>query len=239
MATFTLPAARLPGLALKSLLALGLHGAMLYWTLHAMPGLAVLPQTVPKPIQVALIVEPISVPIAAPVTPPRPLPNTAPAVQPVVRHARATAKPLPHSTPKSAPIPAPVTLLASTSSAAAMATTMAPAALAAPVAAVAVATPAPPTLEPARFNAGYLNNPAPNYPLFSRRNREQGTVLLSVRVSAQGKAEQVQVKRSSGFVRLDAAAVEVVREWRFVPAQRGPEAVAASVVVPMVFRLDS
>jgi protein TonB len=103
----------------------------------------------------------------------------------------------------------------------------------------ATAAAAAPALESARFDADYLNNPAPTYPVFSRRNREQGTVLLNVRVSAQGQAEQVQLKRSSGFSRLDEAALAAVQQWRFVPARRGEATVAASVVVPVTFRLAS
>jgi protein TonB len=63
-------------------------------------------------------------------------------------------------------------------------------------------------------------------------------VLLNVRVSAQGVAEQVQIAKSSGFPRLDEAAREAVRRWRFVPARRGDEAIAANVIVPIVFQMD-
>jgi protein TonB len=89
-----------------------------------------------------------------------------------------------------------------------------------------------------RFDAAYLRNPAPSYPPISRRLGEAGTVLLRVRVTAQGASERVQVARSSGFPRLDQAASEAVRSWRFVPARRGEEAVTAEVLVPIVFRLD-
>ena len=91
----------------------------------------------------------------------------------------------------------------------------------------------------ARFDADYLNNPAPAYSLLSRRQGESGKVLLLVQVTAQGAAAQVEIKQSSGFPRLDEAALNAVRKWRFVPARRGDEAVAASVVVPITFRLDS
>ena len=55
----------------------------------------------------------------------------------------------------------------------------------------AAAEPAP--VSAARFDADYLHNPAPAYPAMSRRNGEEGRVQLSVRVSAQGRAEQVDV----------------------------------------------
>jgi protein TonB len=94
------------------------------------------------------------------------------------------------------------------------------------------------TVTAPRFDAAYLQNPAPSYPLLSRRLGEAGKVLLRVQVTAHGTAERVQVAQSCGFSRLDEAAVEAVRKWRFVPARRGEEAVAAEVLVPIVFRLD-
>ena len=47
----------------------------------------------------------------------------------------------------------------------------------------------------------------------------------------------VDLQRSSGYTRLDEAAQQAVRAWRFVPARRGDEAVPAWVVVPIEFTL--
>jgi protein TonB len=105
-------------------------------------------------------------------------------------------------------------------------------------AAPAVATPAVVPVTAARFDADYLHNPKPVYPPFSRRVGEEGKVLLKVRVSAQGGALDVAVSRSSGFPRLDSAAVDAVARWRFVPARRGDEPVESSVIVPISFTLD-
>ena len=91
---------------------------------------------------------------------------------------------------------------------------------------------------PPRFDAAYLDNPAPGYPSLSRRHHEEGRVLLRVLVGADGRAESVDVAASSGFERLDHAAQEAVRRWRFVPARRGDGAVAAYVNVPVAFSLD-
>ncbi|WP_300452496.1 TonB family protein [Accumulibacter sp.] len=102
--------------------------------------------------------------------------------------------------------------------------------------------PAAPTPGPgsaARFDADYLHNPQPVYPIASRRLGEEGRVLLRVRVSAQGWPAEVDVKQSSGFPRLDQAARAAVQRWRFVPARQGTEAVEASVLVPLQFTLDS
>jgi protein TonB len=93
-----------------------------------------------------------------------------------------------------------------------------------------------PALTAARFDADYLHNPAPAYPAQSRRLKEEGTVLLLVRVSVEGAALSVEIRNSSGFERLDEAGLQAVRQWRFVPAKRGSENVAASVLVPIQFK---
>ncbi len=101
------------------------------------------------------------------------------------------------------------------------------------------AAPAPPApLVAARFDADYLHNPKPVYPPLSRRQGEEGKVLLKVRVSAKGDALDVALAKSSGFPRLDNAAIDAVSRWRFVPAKRGDETVDSSVVVPITFALE-
>lgn len=87
------------------------------------------------------------------------------------------------------------------------------------------------------FNAGYLHNPPPKYPPVSRRLGEQGRILLRVMVSADGAAVSVALQASSGSSRLDEAALDAVRQWRFISAKRGGQAVSASVVVPIKFSL--
>lgn len=98
---------------------------------------------------------------------------------------------------------------------------------------------APVAVTAARFDADYLHNPKPVYPHASRRLGEQGKVLLRVFVSAAGLAEKVEIKLGSGFARLDQAAEEAVSRWRFVPAKRGEQAIAAWVQVPIIFQLES
>ena len=62
-----------------------------------------------------------------------------------------------------------------------------------------------------------LRRVKPSYPSLSRRKGEQGSVTLEVLVKADGSAGTVTVKTSSGFSRLDKAAVNAVRRWRFEP----------------------
>jgi protein TonB len=82
---------------------------------------------------------------------------------------------------------------------------------------------------------GYQHRPS--YPASARRLGVQGTTLLSVFVTADGRVGEVQVRQSAGHRDLDQAAVEAVRRWRFEPARRGTEAVAVWVTLPVEFRL--
>lgn len=88
-----------------------------------------------------------------------------------------------------------------------------------------------------RFDADYLNNPPPPYPALSRRLGEQGSVMLRVQIRDDGIPAEVTIHRSSGSPRLDRAALEAVRQWRFT-VRRGGMAVAAPVLVPISFTLQ-
>ncbi len=94
-------------------------------------------------------------------------------------------------------------------------------------------------ITPPVFDAAYLHNPPPVYPRVARRLKQEGTVELRVRVSPEGTAAELAVARSSGVPVLDSAALDAVRRWRFVPAQRGDKAVEAWVIVPVQFTLES
>ena len=98
-------------------------------------------------------------------------------------------------------------------------------------------SPVPVEISQPRFDAGYLKNPAPAYPPMSRRLGDEGRVVLRVLVEADGRPGEVTIKTSSGFPRLDQAAEDAVRRWKFVPARQGDEAVRAAVLVPIVFNL--
>jgi protein TonB len=81
-------------------------------------------------------------------------------------------------------------------------------------------TQATPALSLPSAQAQGLNNPKPAYPKLSRRLNEQGQVVLRVYVGADGSAQQVEIKTSSGYDRLDQEALRTVLRWRFVPGQR-------------------
>lgn len=90
-----------------------------------------------------------------------------------------------------------------------------------------------------RFDADYLNNPAPVYPRVSRRLREVGVVTLRVFVSESGLPDVIELEQSSGFERLDESALATVRQWKFSPAKRAGHAIGAWVLVPIEFSLNT
>lgn len=100
---------------------------------------------------------------------------------------------------------------------------------------LAVATP----LVPPHPLSAASGNPTPLYPISAARRREQGRVVLRVDVTADGRADAVQVAVSSGFSALDRAAIEAVRLWRFVPATRGGTPVPGAAEVPINFTLSN
>jgi len=87
------------------------------------------------------------------------------------------------------------------------------------------------------YSGGYLNNPKPAYPALSQELGETGTTRLRVHVSAQGLPLAVSLEQSSGFPRLDRAALNAVRDWKFLPARRGDEAIPYTFIIPVEFSL--
>ena len=71
----------------------------------------------------------------------------------------------------------------------------------------------------------------------SKRLGEQGKVVISVRVGADGSPRQVDVRRSSGFDRLDEAAKESMMRCRFKPGKVGGVAQTMSYDAPVNFVL--
>ncbi len=96
---------------------------------------------------------------------------------------------------------------------------------------------APSLVEPSA-DADYLKNPPPAYPRASRRLGEQGTVIVRVFISTQGLPEKAEVRTSSGFPRLDQAALEAVQRWRFVPGRRSGTPEAMWFNIPVRFVLE-
>lgn len=84
---------------------------------------------------------------------------------------------------------------------------------------------------------GYLSNPKPPYPPMSRENGEEGSVGLRVQVSADGRAQNVSITKSSGYRRLDNSAKQAVAKYRFRPATRGGVPIAYNYTFSIKFNL--
>jgi TonB family protein len=67
-----------------------------------------------------------------------------------------------------------------------------------------------------------------HYPLVSQMRNEEGTVGLKVSVTELGRVSDVVVENSSGYPRLDNAALEYVKaKWQYKPTEAGQPAPAA------------
>ncbi len=100
------------------------------------------------------------------------------------------------------------------------------------------APPSPPAVQLPSSNADYLQNPKPAYPSLSRRLGEQGKVVVRVLIGANGQPQKAELRQSSGFDRLDQAALSTVMKWRYVPGKRGGVAEDMWFSVPINFVLE-
>jgi periplasmic protein TonB len=82
-----------------------------------------------------------------------------------------------------------------------------------------------------------LSCPPPSYPPASIRDGEEGQVLVRMQIAATGRVCAVEVVHSSGFPRLDEAAVSAVRAWRFAPMTDGRSSVKVQIEHPLAFQL--
>jgi periplasmic protein TonB len=109
-------------------------------------------------------------------------------------------------------------------------------ATAAPVAAVQMA--APSKVELPSSDADYLHNPKPEYPALSKRKGEQGKVVVHTLIGVDGVVQKAEIRQTSGFERLDQAALATVQRWRFVPGKRGGVPEPMWFNVPINFVLE-
>lgn len=87
---------------------------------------------------------------------------------------------------------------------------------------------------------GVLSRVEPVYPQAARQTGINGTVVVKVQVLENGNPANVVLLRTSGHASLDQAAIEAVRQWRFVPARNRDtgRAVACVTTIPVSFRLN-
>jgi protein TonB len=84
---------------------------------------------------------------------------------------------------------------------------------------------------------GERGNVPPGYPGLSAQLGEQGIVVVRMRIDADGQVTDVRVLQTSGYDRLDEAAVAALARWHFTPAIENGEAVESFQDLPIRFRL--
>jgi TonB family protein len=81
-----------------------------------------------------------------------------------------------------------------------------------------------------------IDCPNPSYTDRARANKVQGTIVLSVLISEDGRAETIAIVKALGFG-LTEKAIETVSEWSFKSATREGQPVPAIVPVEVTLRL--
>lgn len=98
--------------------------------------------------------------------------------------------------------------------------------------------PAQPVMLTSELSVICTDRAVPNYPLVSKRMNEQGKLVLRVELGEDGKVSNATVKTSSGFSRLDEAALTAVKTWRCKPPVRDALAVRAVALQAFNFSLS-
>lgn len=104
-----------------------------------------------------------------------------------------------------------------------------------------VAVAAPPPAGPVtvgNLDERLLEGNPPRYPMESRRKREQGTVVLRLLIGTDGRVSEISIAQSSGFERLDKAALQAIRGWRWQPIIRDGQPVEVRGLYSMPFTLN-
>ncbi|QWC96419.1 energy transducer TonB [Polynucleobacter paneuropaeus] len=90
----------------------------------------------------------------------------------------------------------------------------------------------------ADYKSESLRNAQPRYPIYSRKMRQEGVVIITAEVLTDGSATDVRMATSSGIKLLDEAALETVRQWRFIPAKRDGVPYVQRLRIPVTFSLN-
>jgi protein TonB len=181
------------------------------------------------PMMVDLIAPTPEAPKPPPPPPPKVAPKTPPPPAPVIA---AAAPPLPVPAPTfMAPPPPPE-----------------PPVLPAPTAPPAPPAPPAPAVPPAPAPAAprqvvltdtdWIRVPQLDYPLASKRLREQGVVLVRALIDGRGVPRQVQLQKSSGFARLDQEALGKAVTARVKPRTENGVPCEFWIVMPLAFELE-
>src|SRR5262249_3592282 len=81
-----------------------------------------------------------------------------------------------------------------------------------------------------------INLPPP-YPADALSAGIEGTVLLRLKIDADGKVIKAVIEKGSGTDSLDDSALRTLRRWLFYPARRNGQSVPFEVLKPIVFSI--
>lgn len=185
-----------------------------------------------EPVIQGVMITPVAVEKPAPVSPPSPKSKPAQTPKPVEKKKKPAETPIPlpepvaeASSPTEAPPADPVPATETSDSAPANDST-------------ASETPPEAPVEPPRTDARHYRNPAPTYPRISRRLGEEGTVVMEILITPEGTVAEARLKKSSGFSRLDKAALDIIKKWKYIPAMQGGKAISYWYTQPVTFDLN-
>ncbi|MEO0499188.1 MAG: energy transducer TonB [Pseudomonadota bacterium] len=95
-----------------------------------------------------------------------------------------------------------------------------------------------PVIVGATLDRRFQNRFQPPYPPSSQRREEEGVVGVAVTIGTDGRVTAANIARSSGFERLDTAAIrQALRHWRFVPATRDGTPIESERTISVRFEL--
>jgi protein TonB len=214
---------------------------------HLLAGWALL--QVPAVREAAAEVAPMMVDLIAPTPqapPPPPVPKVQPKLPPPPPAPVIAAKPPPLPSPVpafTAPPPPPEPPPARPPEA--PPTPPAPPAPPVPPAPAApTAPPVPPAPAPAAprqvvlTDSDWVRVPEVEYPLASRRLKEEGTVVVRALIDTRGVPKQVVLQRSSGHTRLDQQAMRAAMTARVKPRTENGVPFEFWIAMPLAFELE-
>ena len=188
---------------------------------------------IPSPNQtLTLFAELISapVPMVAPQTPSEPAPvKLQPARKPIVKPKQERLVAKSPVTPKQeyvepAPQPAPAPVAEPVNES--------------PVVVEAPPAPVSPVTLTSELSVSCPKLTPPTYPAISRRMGEEGKLVLRVELDERGRIDDAKVINSSGYERLDTAALAAVKDWQCNPSLRNGQPVRAIALQPFNFVLQ-
>ena len=91
----------------------------------------------------------------------------------------------------------------------------------------------------ADYQSPGLRNAQPRYPIYARKMRQEGVVIVTADVLTDGSAIEVRIASSSGIKLLDEAALETVKQWNFTPARKDGIPYVQRLRIPVTFSLNS